>query len=66
MKTRGNFSVRFVKKDFFEKSTLKRHLASVHEGKSAFRCDICNKGYTKKVHMKRHISRMHEESICEL
>jgi uncharacterized Zn-finger protein len=39
---------------------MKRHKDSVHEGKKAFNCEVCNYSCSQKVHMKRHKELVHE------
>ena len=41
-------------------SNIKRHLASVHEGKKPFKCDICDYICSQKMDMNRHIASVHE------
>ena len=36
------------------------HIASVHEGKKHFKCNICDAGFTQKASMNGHISSVHE------
>ena len=45
------------------------HIASVHEGKKAFTCDICDKNFVTKQGMNGHIASLHEgkkEFKCEI
>ena len=41
---------------------MKKHVATVHEGKKAFKCDICKTDFTSKHDMKGHIKTFHEEN----
>ena len=41
---------------FANKSSLKLHIDSVHEGKKPFSCDICETSFSRKQHLKGHIS----------
>ena len=48
---------------------MKKHAATVHEGKKAFKCDICKTDFTSKHDMKGHIKTFHEENKpfkCEI
>ena len=40
--------------------TLNSHIASVHEGKKPFKCDICNASFTKTGNLNRHVASIHE------
>ena len=42
------------------KVNMNKHVASVHEGKKAFKCRICDKSFSEKGSVKRHVSRIHE------
>ena len=39
---------------------MKRHVASVHEGKKPFKCDICDYKFSQKTSMKSHVETVHE------
>ena len=39
---------------------MKTHIASVHEGKKRFQCDICFTGFKQTSKLKLHISEVHE------
>ena len=56
-------------KAFARSEHLKRHVASVHEGKKNFNCEFCEKAFTRSDRLKRHIAVVHEglDGIeCEL
>jgi uncharacterized Zn-finger protein len=36
------------------------HIASVHEGKKPFKCNICDTSFSQKVNLKRPIVSVHE------
>ena len=38
------------------KTTLNRHVQSVHEGKKPFECSICNIKFARKDYLKKHVS----------
>ena len=48
------------KKVFTKMNNLKRHIATIHEGKKPFKCDNCDKSFTQKPHLQRHIALAHE------
>ena len=39
---------------------MKIHVASVHEGKKQFKCDICDYSCSRKGDMKTHVASVHE------
>ena len=41
------------------KSSLKKHVNFVHEGKRLFKCEICNGRFTEKIKLKQHIEDVH-------
>ena len=43
------------------KGTMKTHVASVHEEKKPFKCDICDYSCSRKGNMNRHVSTVHEK-----
>ena len=53
------------------KKKLNKHIASVHEGKEPFKCNICNSSFTQKGQMNGHVALVHEGkkpfkcSICD-
>ena len=52
-----------------EKSNLKVHVASVHQGIKPFKCKICNYEDAQKKNLKIHIQTVHEEFkpfICNI
>ena len=42
------------------KGSMNIHVASVHEGKKPFRCNICDYSCSQKSNMKSHITYVHE------
>ena len=48
------------KKQFTSKQRMKGHIATIHEGKKQFICDVCNAQFTSKHGMKGHIATIHE------
>ena len=56
------FSCNICKLQFNEKSSMKRHIAGVHEGKKPFHCQICNKNFGSKSDLYRHLkTRAHND-----
>ena len=51
-------------KHYINKHRLAKHIASVHEGKKPFSCNICNATFTVKKSMKNHISIYHYCDLC--
>ena len=53
------------------KSTLKKHVESIHENKESYECPNCDYSFSLKGNLKRHIKSVHENrkpnkcSICE-
>jgi uncharacterized Zn-finger protein len=45
---------------FAQKSSLKRHIESVHEGKKPFQCSICPENFARKEHLKIHTASIHD------
>ena len=41
---------------------MTKHIESFHEGKKAFVCNICDRGFVQKIHLKIHIKSVHEEN----
>ena len=40
---------------------LSRHVAAIHEGKKAFKFDICEKSFARKGILNGHIATVHEK-----
>ena len=38
---------------------MNRHIASVHEGKKPFKCDICDYSFSEKSSMNKHVKSVH-------
>ena len=55
----------FCDKGFSDKSKLKRHVSSVHEGKRPHKCDICGACFTQKSHMDGHVATVHGKKSAE-
>ena len=49
-------------KCFDRLSHLKRHKASIHDGKKPFACELCPKSFTQSNKLKEHISNVHERN----
>ena len=43
------------------KSHVNVHIASIHEGKKPFRCEICDQHFTQKGHIDKHIT----SAVCK-
>ena len=39
---------------------MTKHIASVHNAKKSFKCDICDHSFSKKSNLKKHIGKVHE------
>ena len=39
---------------------MNKHIATVHEGKKQFKCDICNANFGQKGDRNRHVTTVHE------
>ena len=39
---------------------MKIHVATVHEGKKTFKCDICNANFGQKSTLNKHVATVHE------
>merc|ERR1719225_115732 len=56
-------------KTFARDREVRRHIASVHEGKKPFSCDICNDRFTSKHGLQYHVVLKHDlkgQNIDEL
>ena len=47
-------------KAFGKKSTMKRHIREVHEGKKPFKCESCGSKFTQKTSLDGHIKLVHD------
>ena len=52
-------------KQYYHKSHLNRHIASVHDGKKS-ECDQCKKQFSDKENLKRHISTVHQGTALKV
>ena len=43
-----------------QKHNLKKHIEAFHEGKKAFRCNICDLRFTQNGGLKIHVQYVHE------
>ena len=39
---------------------MKGHIATIHEGKKQFKCNLCNTKFGEKSNLRRHIVTVHE------
>ena len=44
-----------------KKGDLKIHIATVHEQKKQFQCDLCNVSFAQIGNLNQHIATVHEE-----
>ena len=44
----------------FDRTNMKRHILTVHEGVKPFKCTLCVTTFSTKTHLKRHIAGVHE------
>jgi len=54
---------------FSKLMNLKRHRATIHEGRRAFKCPSCALSFNQKIHLDRHITARHTEArehLCSL
>ena len=55
------FQCQSCDKRFSQATSLKTHIASVHEGKKrCFLCEICNNQFTQKCNLDAHVISVHE------
>ena len=60
MKEKNPSNVKHVKKNFRFKSELNSHIASVHEARNSFKCNMCDKSFSQKGNMYLHVETVHE------
>ena len=71
LKESESLKCEFCTKIFSEKKSLRRHIATIHEGKMPFNCKYCNKNFIQNVQLDNHIALVHEGKepfkckICE-
>ena len=46
---------------FSDALNLKKHIASIHEGKKPFECNRCNTMFSQKGNLEKHIASVHEK-----
>ena len=44
------------------KSTLEQHIISVHNKEERYRCDLCERGFSRKDYYQIHVRTVHEGS----
>ena len=50
-----------TKNNFSQKGNLKRHVASVHEGKKPFKCKVCDYKSSRQGNLNQNIISVHDE-----
>ena len=50
----------FCDANFARKAHLNVHLASIHEGKKPFQCNLCETSFVQKGTLKKHLASIHE------
>ena len=45
---------------FKTKPGLKRHIATLHDGKKPFKCNVCDASFAQKAHLNTHVASVHE------
>ena len=60
IKEKQSFKCEICERNFSFRFSLKRHIASVHEGKKSLKCDRCDYTSSQRYSMKKHIEIFHE------
>jgi len=55
-----SFKCEFCEKCFSGKTSVNKHIASVHEGKKSFKCKACDHSFSEKCNLKTHVTAVHE------
>ena len=70
MRDINHTNVQFVTKyNCSQRSNMKQHVASVHEKKKPYKCNICDNSFAVMNALKKHIASVHEgikPFICEI
>ena len=48
---------------FTYKISMKRHIATVHEGAKPYKCSFCDRCYAAKINLNGHISKRHKKRL---
>ena len=49
-----------LNKDITSKNGMERHLSTAHDGKKEFKCEMCDKVFSRKNNIKAHMESVHE------
>ena len=60
MTERNNFKCEICGYSCSRKADLKKHVASVHDGKKLFKCEICDYSCSKKSYLEKHVASDHD------
>ena len=56
-----SFKCEICNSHFARKSSLKRHISSVHEAYKPFKCEVCDFSSSQKNTLNTHVASVHEE-----